>query len=148
MNYIQKLILRDHPDYDINRHHFDAGDIVRLDDNSIIVVEYSAIEYVQAWVVRKGFKYRELGEQRVLYTDLPYYRKGDFVSELPKISTSIKWKLYDFRVFDDKRTGFLYEQKGHQEFYAFVISPMNDYYFHTKIWVRNPFHEYIMEAGC
>lgn len=75
MNAIEKLLKSKYPDYDLERYRYKAGDIIRTEDGAMIVVEYSAIEHIQGYVIKRSLVFREKGPQRIEYTKLPYYKK-------------------------------------------------------------------------
>ncbi|WP_289751762.1 hypothetical protein [Bacteroides acidifaciens] len=90
MDILRNLILNKYPDYDFDRYHFKSGDIVRTLDGAVICVRESALEYVDAFPIVRSMRIREKVWQRVPYTDLPYYKKGEFVSLSIKPTTSVK----------------------------------------------------------
>lgn len=145
MDTLRKLILSKCPDYDFERYHFSSGDYVETLDGARILVTEPALEYTHAYVLVRSLKYREKGLQRISYKDLPYYKKGTFVNKLPKLNTSKKWKLYDLVFVDEyfDMIVLLDECIGHQRFYAYVISSENKYYLNTRIYIENPYKDYI-----
>lgn len=147
MNIIWKLITKECPDYDFTRYRFNAGDLVTTLDGAVVVVDYSALKYVNGWVIRRGLKYRQLGEQHVLYDDLTYYKKGEFVSQPYPLSVSLKWKLYDFVKLDDYVLLLIEEKDRKQSFYAYVLESENGYYKNTRIYIENPYRDYIVTGG-
>lgn len=146
VDYMKKLILSECPDYDFEQYRFTAGDCVKTKDNAIIVVDCSALKYVTAYVIRRGFKYNSIGETQVLYEDLPYYKKGKFTSLPYKLGTSLKWQVGEIRKVDDMLV-VLYAESGHQGFYAFVLETANKYYLHTRVYVQNQYKDYIQVNG-
>lgn len=117
MNAINNLILSSVPDYDFNRYRYKAGDCVDLEDGARIIVEYSALEYVQAFVIKRFFKYPK-GEHRVPYSELPYYTKCDVPQlQSPVIHKSLKWKLWTVVPADEiDGSVLLIKDVGCQEF--------------------------------
>lgn len=51
MNVLQRLILRDHPDYDFEQYHFRAGDMVKsLDgDYSLWIILHASMLRHSRW---------------------------------------------------------------------------------------------------
>lgn len=145
MDILRKLILHECPDYDFDRYHFKSGDIVRTLDGAVICIKESALEYVEAFPVVRSMCIREKIWQRVPYTNLPYYRKGEFVNLSVKPTTSIKWKVGDF-VYLDYEEGLALLTEEHkdryQAFYAYVLQCNNNYYLHTGIYIENPMKAY------
>lgn len=145
MDVIRKLILNKYPDYDFDRYRFKSGDIVRTLDGALVCVRESALEYVDAFPIVRSMRIREKVWQRVPYTDLPFYTKGEFVSLNIKPTTSVKWKVGDFVTLDyeDSLALLTEEHKDrHQAFYAYVLRCSNNYYLHTGIYVENPMKDY------
>lgn len=140
MNVLQRLILRDHPDYDFEQYHFRAGDMVKSLDGGLFIVDYSACEYVEAFPLVRTLTYRKKEFQRVYYTDLPYYRKGEFVnSEYPiKDERIVKWEVGDIVCGEYGIVALLFQECGTQEFYGYVLDSDNSYYLHTRIYLPNP----------
>lgn len=144
MDVLKKLILSKVPEYDFDRYRFKPGDYVRTVDGARVLVKESALEYVTAYVLKRSLVYRELGEQRVYYKDLPCYNKGEFVNKLPENTRSIKWSKFDFvHLEDGNMYVLLTDEVKHQGFYAFVLSSDMDYYLHTCVYVENPHKDYI-----
>lgn len=144
MNILEKLISKKCPGYDFNRYHFNKGDIVKLSCGAVIVVEYSCLEYVQAWIHKRSLTYRDFTSVRIFYNDLPYFEKGTFTNYNYSVQKRLKWRVGDI-ILDPKTgvTSFLYEETRPQEFYAFVLKSDNKYYMHTHVFVPNPYREYI-----
>lgn len=145
MDILRKLIKREHPDYDFDRHHFSSGDILVTLDSAKIVVEYGALDYVSAFVVKRGLKYRELGACNIPYSDLPYYKRGEFQTASTKCSTSLEWKEWEFRQLEGKVI-LLLNKVEHQTFRAYVLSSEDKSYEHEVIYVRNPFASYVAKV--
>lgn len=144
MNIIERLIIKKCPNYDFNRYRFKSGDYVTTLCGAKIIVKESALEYVDAYVLNRSLKYREKGLQRVYYDDLPYFEESAFINKLPKIQSRVNWKLYDIVHLElGNMTVLLTEEKGHQQFYAYVLSSDNNYYLHTSIYIENPYKDYI-----
>lgn len=145
MDVIKKLIRSKFPDYDFDRYRFKPGDYVITVDGARVLVKESALDYVTAYVLKRSLVYRELGEQRVYYKDLPYYDKDGFVNSTPKTSNSLKWNRFDFvHLGNGNMDVLLTEEIGHQRFYAFVLHSDMDYYLHTSVYVENPYKDYIV----
>lgn len=141
---IRKLILQDCPDYDFDRHRFKSGDLVKLDCGAVIVVTESGLDHVRCYVYKRSLRYRECGEIKVDYTDLPYYPKGSFTSHPYSIQKKLKWSVGDIVTDPTYGTvGYLYEEVRPQEFYMYVLESDNDYYKHTRVYIPNPYREYI-----
>ena len=146
MNLIEKYIKKKYPNYDFNRYSFQAGDCVETLDGALVIIEYSAIEYVNAFVIKRSMKFRERGEQRIYLSDLPNIRKGEFVNKDIKVSESIFWKPYMIVHLErGDMTVLLLEEVKHQGFYAYVLSSENSYYLNTRVYVENPWKEYCLE---
>lgn len=145
MNAIEKLLKSKYPDYDLERYRYKAGDIIRTEDGAMIVVEYSAIEHIQGYVIKRSLVFREKGPQRIEYTKLPYYKKEKFKSEEFKINKRLSWGLYDI-VKTDTMTVLLTKNVRHQEFYGYVLKSENEYYLNTHIYLVNPFKDYVKEG--
>lgn len=141
---IRKLIRSECPDYDFDRYRFKSGDVVRLDCGAVIVVAESCLDYVRCYVHRRSLKYREFGEAKVDYTDLPYYPKETFVSHPYTTQKKLKWSVGDIVTDHAYATvGCLYKEVGPQEFYMYVLSTDNSYYLHTGVYIQNPYREYV-----
>lgn len=140
MNIIQKAILAEYPDYDFNRYRFKAGDYVTTLDGAEVIVEYSALDYIQGYVIKRSLKYREKGSARIYYTDLPYYT--EFMNKEYKVSKSLKWEIFNI-VRDGNTVVLLTKEVGHQKFHGFVLETDNSYYLHTGIYLENPYAGYI-----
>lgn len=138
----RKMILEKYPNYDFERYRFKAGDCVKTNDNAIIIVKASALEYVTAYVIRRGFKYNKLGETDVQYSDIPYSKKGEFKSLPYKSNKSLKWRVSEIREIDGM-TILLYKEVEHQGFYGFVLKSEDPYYLNTGVYVRNDYRDYI-----
>lgn len=146
MNLMQKVILKEHPNYDPNRYRFKAGDFVTTLDGARICVKYSAIDYVVAYVMSRSLVYRTSGEQRVYYKDLPMIPKDGFINNVPKINESLQWSTYDIVRGDyANMLVLLYEELDRpQEFYGWVLSCENNYYLHMGVYIVNPYRNYIL----
>lgn len=141
---IRKMILTECPVYDFDRYRFNSGDIVRLDCGAVIVVDESCLNYVRCYVHKRSLKYREFGEVKVNYTDLPYYPKGSFVSHSYTIQKKLKWSVGDIVTDPTYGTvGYLYKEVGFQEFYMYVLATDNNYYLHTRVYIQNPYRGYV-----
>lgn len=143
---LTRLILSKYPDYDVNRYHFKSGDIVKLDCGAIFIVSTSAIEFVDGYIHKRSLKYREFGEVRIDYKDLPYFPKGAFVPAKASVQKSLKWSVGD--VVRDPRTNmllYLYSNQGHQRFYGYVLETDNPYYNNTRVYIDNPYSDYILQ---
>ena len=148
LNIIDKLILQKYPDYDFDRYRYKAGDYVESICGAKMIVEYSAIEYVSAFVIRRSLQYRKYGQQRVYYKDLPYYAKGEFINGLPKVNETLYWNVYDIVYLEESNMRVLLTQEvKHQCFYGFVLETENNYYKHTSIYLENPYKQYIINEG-
>lgn len=146
-NIFIKMILKDHPDYDLERYRFKAGDVVRLNCGALLLVDYSAIEYASGYICRKSVLHRELKEERVSYDELPYFKEDEFVPYKFKLNTSLKWKVGDF-IRDDRGTlMYLYHETDHQCFYGFVLESAQSYYLHTRVFVMNPYREFVLTGS-
>lgn len=148
MNVIQKLILRDHPDYDFEQYHFQAGDVVRSLDGGVFIVDYSACDCVEAFPLKRTMKYRNKEWQKVYYKDLPYYRKGDFVNTpyVIKNERVIKWDVGDIVKNERNDVMLLFDSCGFQEFYGYVLDTSNTYYLHTRVYLRNPYRDFLLDG--
>lgn len=135
-----KLISSKYPNADFNRYRFKAGDIFKVGD-AVLLCLYSAIEYVNCYVVTRSLQYRELGiETKVYYDDIP--KEPVFVE--PKVRKSGKWKVGDI-VRTDGMLIYLYKEAHPQYFYAWVIEAENNYYLHTGIALPSPLYYYVSQ---
>lgn len=144
MNVIQKLIMNQCPDYDFSRYRFREGDMVETLDGALVIVEYSALEYVSAFPIRRSMTCRKKEFQRVSYSNLPYYKKGEFKHKSYPISNSIFWKLGDIVRDEPGYVVLLTKEDGDQKFSGFVLEAENEYYLHTRIYIRNPYAAYVL----
>lgn len=146
LDILRKLILKEYPNYDFDRYHFDFGDIIECNDGSKVVCEYSTCEYIKAFVIRRGFKNRKIGYSNIYYEDLPYYSKKEgFTSLGANVSTFLKWTVGELRRVDGNMLVLLTEETGFQDFYALVLDSKNTYYLKTHIAIRNPYVDYIIQ---
>lgn len=144
VNIIRNLILKSNPDYDFNRYRFKPGDIVRTLDGAVIVVEYSALDYIKAFPIKRSISCKIRQFQRVHYNNLPYYEKDNFEPICIPITKSLCWKIGNIIVDEYGAKVLLFEEVEHQCFYGFVLETDNDYYLHTRIYVQNPYKDYIL----
>ena len=143
-DYVKLAILAKYPDYDFDRHSFRFGDVLRTNNGARIIVIYSAITYVEAFVLKSSFGFKKHKRMRINYTDLPYYKKGEFKSEELEVSKKLKWEVGS--VVRDPRSGsklLLIEQQEHGGFYALVLECENNLYRGKTVYVTNPYIEYI-----
>lgn len=143
-NLMNKLILSECPDYDFERQHFVSGDIVKTLDGAVIIVTSSALEYITGYVYRRSLRYTKHCEVSVPYSELPYYKAGEFKSVEYKCQKKIRWSVGD--IVQDPTygaIGYLYEQVGHQQFYMYVLETDNPYYLHTGVYIESPYSGYI-----
>ena len=144
MNWIEKLILKDHPGYDFSRYRFKDGDFVKLDDGAVILVKQSGLVSVSAYVYKKSFKYHEYIEYEIPYSELPYFKKGEFKSEPYRIKKSLLWKEGDVVQDPEYGTvGYLYADLGEQKFYMWVLESPNPVYVHTGVYIENYWGDYV-----
>ena len=147
LNIIQKLILKKYPNYDLNRYHYKCSDIINHKYNGAqIIVEYSAIEYIQGYVIKSGFGMKKGTKIRVNYDDLEYYAKDQYIKPDYNISSRIRWEPGD--IVRDPDNGFilLITEYAGDGFYALVLdSNGNEYYDETSIYVLNRYSDYIMK---
>lgn len=145
---IRKMILAECPDYDFNRYRFKSGDVVKLDDNAVIIVKESCLTYVTAYVHKRSFKYHMYGEVRIPYTELPYFAKGKFQPYTYSIQKKLQWKVGD--IVEDPTydmIGYLLSEQGHQRFYMYVLETDYPYYLHTGVYIENPYAEYVQAVN-
>lgn len=135
-----KFILSKYPNADLDRYRFKEGDIFKVGD-AVLLCLYSAVEYVNCYVIKRSLQYREPGvETRVYYEDIP--REPVFVK--PKLRKSGKWKVGDI-VETDGMLIYLYKEEHPQYFYAWVIESENNYYLHTGIALPSPLYYYVSQ---
>lgn len=147
MNMIQKLILKEHPNYDFTRYRYQAGDIVRTLDGALVVVEYSAIDYVSAFPVIRSLKYRNREFQRIPYSDLPYYKCGEFCAEQIKPKRKLKWSVGDIVENTNGDVVLLTKETHSQGFHGYVLQSEQGFYLHTGIYIQNPYRDYVVVEG-
>lgn len=141
---IRKLILRDCPNYDFDRHRFSSGDVVKLDCGAVIIVDESALTYIKGYVYKRSLKHREFGEVKISYDELPCYPKGEFKSYPYTVQKKLKWSVGDIVSDPNYGTvGYLYEEVRPQEFYMYVLETNNNYYLHTRVYIANPYRGYV-----
>ena len=146
MNTLRKLILKKHPDYDFDRYSFQPGDCVETLDGAIAIIEYSAIDWVNAFIIKRSMKFRQKGEQRINLNDLPNLRYGEFISKDLEPSKSIFWKENTIvYVEHDNLLALLLKEVHFQGFHAFVLNCDNNYYLHTRIYLDNPYKDYCLD---
>ncbi len=144
VDIIHELVLKKYPDYDFERHTFVDGDLVSTLDGAVIIVRCSALAYVDGYVYKPSFKYHNKGEVRVPYSDLPYYKQGEFKSLGYNPIKSLKWRVGDIVKNPTYGTvGYLFKECDHQRFYMYVLETDNDYYMHTGVYIENPYACYI-----
>lgn len=147
MDIIRKLILKDHPDFDFDRHRFSAGDIVETKCGAVVVVRTGGLDFIEAYVYKRSIRYREFKLVKIPYEDLPYYKKGEFVSKPYKLNKKLKWQVGDIVLDPTYGTiGYLFQEVGHQRFYMFVLESDNSYYTHTGVYIENPYAGYVLAA--
>lgn len=140
---IRKVILAKCPDYDFDRYRFRYGDFVQTEDGAKLMVVESCLTYVKAFVLKRSLTIRVLGESKIFYENLPYYNKGNFKSVKYTINKSLLWKSGDV-VQDNDFILLLCEDLGNQSFYAYVLETPYDYYKESKIYVVNPYRDYVI----
>lgn len=142
---MRKVILAQYPDYDFERHSFKFGEIVKTNTGATIFVIQSAIEYVEAFVLKSGFGLKKNTKVNVNYTDLPYFKKDEYTSINFSINKGLKWEVG--QIVMDKRTGskLLLTEENDNGFHAIVIESENKYYLECGIYVRNPLEGYIVQ---
>ncbi len=134
------LLKRKYLDADLDRYCYNTGDIVNLSCGGQIVVQYSTIEYVVAYVTRRSLVLRSFGECKVSYDDLPYqYQPG-----ILKVQKKIKWSVGDVVQDEDERLIYLDKEFRQQEFYGWVCSGPADVYLHAGIFLLNPHRDYVV----
>lgn len=137
-----KYILRKYPNYDLNRYRFKFGDIVTTNDGALVFVTESAIEDIRAYVLKSSFTYRRFQYTAIPYTDLPYYCKGEFVSEPLPVLKSLRWRV-GAMVHDEQFDNYmLLTEERDGGFVGLVINPDSKYY-KTSVWIMNPWLCYI-----
>lgn len=143
-NYVKMGILSKYPDYDFNRYSFKFGDVLRTNNGALIFVIGSAIEYVDAFVLKSSFGIKKNQKVKIYYSELPYHKKNMFTSEKLCVSKSIKWSVGD--VVIDPRYGtkiLLTEERDHGGFYGLVLESENKFYIETSVYVTNPYIDYV-----
>lgn len=140
---IRKVILQRHLDCDFERYHYKAGDIARTLDGAVLICEYSAIDYINAFPIVRSISIRNKKFQRVPYTNLEYIKKGKYKKEEYPISKSINWKVGDI-VEQDGFIVLLYEEVRHQQFYGYVLEAEQKYYIDVRVFIQNNFASYVV----
>ena len=143
-NYVKMAILAKYPDHDFDRYSFKFGDVLRTNNGALIFVIHSAITYVEAFVLKSSFGFKKNTKMRIAYTDLPYYKKGEFSSEVLDVSKKLKWSVGDL-VIDDRSGAklLLMEERDCGGFYAAILDCDNEFYKETTIYIINPYRDYI-----
>ena len=143
-NSIKLVILEKYPDYDFDRHSFRFGDVLRTNNGALIFVLSSALLYVEAFILKSSFGFKKNTKMRIDYTDLPYYKKGEFSSEVLDVSKKLKWSVGDL-VIDDRSGAklLLMEERDCGGFYAAILDCDNELYKETTIYIINPYRDYI-----
>ena len=143
-NYVKMAILAKYPDHDFDRYSFKFGDVLRTNNGALIFVIHSAITYVEAFVLKSSFGFKKNTKMRIAYTDLPYYKKGEFSSEVLDVSKKLKWSVGDVVIDNRFNTKLLLtEQLEDGGFYGLVLECENKFYTETSVYVTNPYIDYI-----
>lgn len=102
MNAIQRLILKDHPNYDFSRYRFRECDIANniLNMAQILVME-SALDYVTGIVIKAGFGCPKGLVERFGYIDLEYISQGEYRRQPYNIQKKLRYEAGDIIKHDD-----------------------------------------------
>lgn len=144
-NIIHKLILQSCPDYDFGRYHFKLGDVVDTLDGAKIFVIDSALDYVEAFILKSSFTLRRHTKCYVPYSNLPDFKKGEFVSEELHIATSLKWQVGNVVMdpqFNNKL--LLTEENEKNTFIGVILESEVPQYVGYSVVVQNPYRDYLL----
>lgn len=143
MNIIQKLILKGNPDYDFDRYRFDIGDIVNNTRNySIVLVIESALDYLEAIVIKRGFGVNKGEVLRVNYDDLEYFSKGEYIK--PEYSYQHKLRYEAGDIIKDNGVSFCVISRENK---TLTIMALEQYkfrgiYLGAKYCITDPYWDY------
>lgn len=123
MDLIRKLILRDYPNYDFTRYRFRFGDIIKFRESYLFALESSLTE-CKFLPLSKGFGFDKMQEVKISYTELPYYKKGEFESIKYRVKCS-----YEIGTFATTKEGdVLITEVTENHVIGLCINPESDYY--------------------
>lgn len=151
---IQKVILKDYPEWDINRHYWREGDIIEFNENFVVLCIRNGGFEKDEWMVIKGFNKGAVLEINI--EDTPYLHKDNYneeqMLELCKKYMLKKEKMLYQKgdILLDKDTFLLCvtDILDDYDYYAFVIDEKDrNFYKHSKICLYNPYKEYISKAN-
>lgn len=141
---MQKIILSKYPNYDLSRYHFKFGDIIKLDNYAKVFVVASAIEYIEAYVLRAGFGMNRFVRITISYDDLPYYKKGEFINSSLRVSKSLYWRAGIVVIDPRNNCKLLLENEKGVGFEALILDSKIPSLIETRVYVlQSPYRNYI-----
>lgn len=149
LTIFQKVILKDHPNHDFNRHYWVEGDVIEFDENYVVLCTENKGFYKDEFIVIKGFNkgcILDIDLESTPYVSEAEYSKGSMLKLAYKYQTSKKKLVYETGdIFVDENKNLLCIKKVEQKGYiAFVIDEKEtNYYKHTDIWKMNAYRDYI-----
>lgn len=144
-NIIHKLILQRCPNYDFGRYHFKFGDVVNTLDGAKIFIIESALNYVEAFILKSSFTLRRYTKCNVPYSNLPDFRKGEFVSEELPLATSLKWQVGNVVLDPQFNNKLLLIEEGEKNsFTAVILESDFPQYVGYFVCVVNPYRDYLL----
>lgn len=128
-NVITKLIKAKYPSYDEHRYHFRFGDIIRHRGAKLLAIQ-SLITECEFIALSNGFGFKKMDTVKFSYDELPYYKKGEFVSLPYRIKYS-----YDVGTFFNSREGVVLITENTPKYVVGLCLNNNSYYFKQKICI-------------
>lgn len=140
---LHKLILQRCPNYDFDQYRYRFGDIVETLDGAKIFVVESALDYVEAFILKSSFTLRRYTECRVPYSNLPKYGQDEFVNEQLPVSNSLNWKVGNVVIDPQFNTKLLLTKSLDNGFTALVLESPVPPNRGCSVFVMNPYRDYI-----
>lgn len=140
---LHKLILQRCPKYDFDQYRYRFGDIVETLDGAKIFVVESALDYVDAFILKSSFTLHRYTTCRVPYSNLPKYGKDEFVNEQLPVSNSLNWKVGNVVIDPQFNTKLLLTKSLDNGFTALVLESSVQPNYGCSVFVINPYRDYI-----
>lgn len=131
------------PDYDFNQYRYKFGDVVETLDGAKIFVIESALNYVEAFILKSSFTLRRYTTCMVPYDNLPKYGKEEFVNEQLPVSNSLNWKIGNVVTDPQFDSKLLLTECVDGGFRAYVLESCNQAYVGCAVFAMNPYRDYI-----
>lgn len=119
--FFTRMLLRRYPDYDINRHYYISGDIVRnVKTQALCYIIESAVHFCNCIIIKPGFGMSKGAEIKISYDDLEYFERGKYIRPPYPISKRIYWEAGDI-VCDEDSTLLIRERPESLPDYVYAI---------------------------